>query len=98
MSGLIVKTQKCYDNNKNKFYCVDLDFASKHIDLIMIAGAAQQGISFPKTEFFDDELFWPRIITVFQKANMDQKAGDAYLHSLYPVINKLVDDNILRKK
>lgn len=94
MLGLIAKTQECYNNNENKFHCVYLDFASKHIDLIMVNEAARQGVSLPKTSFFDDELFWPRIVAVFQKANMRQEAGDAYLNSLIPAINKLVNEVI----
>jgi len=97
MLGLIAKTQECYSDNGNKFYCVYLDFASKHIDLIMVNEAARQGVSLPKTKFFDDELFWPRIAAVFEGANMSREAGDAYLHSLIPAINKLVNEVIFRE-
>ena len=99
MSGLIVQTQKCYDNvDQNGFYCVYLDLASRHIDQLTLANAAQNGMTFPKTEFFDDELFRSRIATVFLKANMDMKTSNDYLRTVTPVINTLVEDNMLRKK
>src|SRR6266446_159668 len=99
MAGLTGKTQDCYDNvKKHGFYCVYLDLASRRIDQLMIAAAARQGMNFPKMEFFDDELFGSRTATVFRKANMDMETSNAYLRSLTPVIDKLLGDNILRKK
>lgn len=99
MAGLIEKTQSCYNNKKtNGFYCVYFDLASRHIDQLMIDDAAQQGMTFPKNEFFDDELFGGRISGVFKKANMDIDTSNEYLQSVTPVINKMVEDNMLRKK
>jgi hypothetical protein len=95
MSGLIEKTQTCYNNtNEDGFYCLYFDLASRHIDQIAVEGAAQQGMKFPKTPFFDDDLFGARASLLFQKANMDMKTSNDYLQSLTPVINKLVEDNI----
>jgi hypothetical protein len=97
--GLIAKTQDCYDNaGKYEFYCVYLDLASRRIDKIIRATAAIEGINFPKTEFFDDELFGSRVAPVFIKANMDMERSNEYLRLLTPVINKLVEDNLLRNK
>ena len=99
MAGLIVQTKNCYANVKqNGFYCVYLDLASRHIDQLMVAGTAELGMTFPKTVFFDDELFGSRIATVFRKANMDMETSNTYLRMVTPVINKLVEDNLLRKK
>lgn len=95
MSGLIEKTQTCYDNaNENGFYCFYFDLAARHIDQIAVAGAVQQGMKFPKTPFFDDDLFGSRAALLFQKANMDMKTSNDYLNSVTPVINKLVEDNL----
>ncbi len=94
MAGLIGETNECYDKGKeNGFYCVYLDLASRHIDQIMVAGAAHSGMTFPKTEFFDDELFGSRIVPVFRKANMNMDKSNQYLRTLTPAINKLVEDN-----
>jgi hypothetical protein len=99
MLGLIGKTKDCYGNVKiNKFYCVYLDLASRRIDQLMIAAAAREGINIQKTEFFDDELFMSRVVPVFIKANMDREGSKEYLDLLTPIINKLVEDNMLRKK
>jgi len=98
MSGLIIATQDCYKKlDKYKFYCVYLDLASRHIDQIMVEGAAQQGMSFPKTEFFDDEQFLQRVGEVFLKADMDMDRSNKYLATITPIINKLVEDNLRGK-
>jgi len=45
MAGLIEKTQSCYKNEKiNEFYCVYFDLASRHIEQLMIDGAAQHKV------------------------------------------------------
>ena len=95
MSGLIAETERCYrDVNQNPFFCIHLDLASRHIDRLMVAGAAQQGMTFPKTGFFEDQLFGQRIVPVFRHANMDMEASNAYLRLVTPVVNRLVNDNI----
>ncbi len=99
MAGLIGETEKCYVNSKiNKFYCVYFDLASRHIDQIMVEAAAKQGMTFPKTEFFDDELFGSRIGPVFANANMDMDKSNKYLQKMTPLVNKMVENYIYRKK
>jgi hypothetical protein len=94
MSGLIGKTRECYKNlDKYKFYCVYFDLASRRIDQIFVAG-----MNFPPTEYFDDDEFGARVGPVFIRANMDMKQANKYLEELTPVINKLVEDNMRKKK
>jgi hypothetical protein len=98
MSGLISVTQDCYKRvGKNKFYCVYLDLASRRIDQLMVEGAAMRGIKFPKNEFFDDEEFGPRVAGVFNKANMSMDDANEYLAKVTPIINKLVEENLMNK-
>jgi len=89
----------CYSNAKqNKFYCVYLDLASRYIDQIMVEDAAKNGMNFPKTEFFDDELFGGRVGPVFEKANMDMNSSNEYLQNVTPIVNKMVDNSLRGKK
>lgn len=98
MSGLTDATQNCYSKlDKYKFYCVYLDIASRHIDQFMVEGAAQQGMRFPKNEFFDDEQFLQRVGGVFLKANMNMNQSNEYLDDMTPIINKLVEENLMKK-
>jgi hypothetical protein len=95
MSGLIAETEECYrDAKENPLDCVHLDLASRHIDQLMVAGAAKQGVAFPKIDFFEDELFGRRVMPVFMQANMDMEASNEYLRLVTPVINRLVRDRM----
>jgi len=97
MQGLKSLTEDCYDKvKKDSFYCVYIDLASRYIDQFMIEVAAQNGVTFPKTEFFDDALFGERISVVFEKANMDNDASNKYLRNATPVINKMVEKELLK--
>ena len=92
MSGLAIETDSCYSNSKRTgFYCVYLDLASRHIDEVVIASAAKSGINFPKSEFFDDPLFLPRIAVIFKKAGMSMDESNEFLRSVTPFINGLVE-------
>jgi hypothetical protein len=94
MSGLISATQGCYNKlDKNKFYCVYFDLASRHIDQIFI-----EGTNFPPNDFFADEQFGPRVAEVFTNANMNMTQCNDYLAKMTPIINKLVEDILQNKR
>lgn len=94
MSGLIVKTQECYERNTgNLFYCVYLDMASRHVDQIVI-----EVMRFPPNEFFVDESFLSRVGPVLIGAKMDMNAANQYLATVTPVINNLVEKKLLGKR
>lgn len=92
MSGLAIESDSCYSNAKTTgFYCVYFDLASRHIDELVIASAAKNGMNYPKSEFFDDPLFLPRIAIVFKKADMSMDESNGFLRSVTPFINGLVE-------
>lgn len=97
MIGLISEIKKCYNNNSNQLYCVYLDIASRHIDNLVVMGAAQQGEIWPKTDFFEDKLFSSRIADVYMNQNMTKEAIKAHTSEAFSNITKLVEDSILRK-
>jgi hypothetical protein len=93
MVGLINKTEEYYKNqDRNKFYCVYFDIASRRIDQIGVS------MNFPSEEFFSDDQFGERVGMVFIKANMNMSQANQFLSAITPVINRLVDENILKKK
>lgn len=93
MSGLIVNTQNCYERAKiNPLYCVYLDLASRHIDQIFV-----EAMHFPPNEFYADEQFGSRIITVLAKENMSMDVANQYLATVTPLINKFVEKKLINK-
>lgn len=94
MSGLITKTQDCYEKNtKNLFYCVYLDLASRRIDQVFV-----ESMHFPPNEFFSDAQFGPRVEPVLASANMDMNTANQYLGLVTPAINSLVEKKLFSKK
>lgn len=93
MAGLAANVQDCYEKQKNKFYCLYLDLASRRIDQIFV-----EAMHFPPNEFFADEKFGGRIGPVLAKSNMDMDTANQYLATTTPVVNGLVEKRLLGKK
>ena len=90
MSGLIIKTQECYEQNtKNLFYCVYIDLASRRIDQVFV-----ESMNFPPNEFFSDEQFGSRVVPVLASANMNMDVSNKYLMIVTPEINSLVEKKL----
>lgn len=94
MTGLIGNSMDCYKQlTKFKYYCLYLDIAARRID--ELGGA---GTQFPRTEYFDDEKFGPRVGELFIQSNMNQEQANEYFSVMTPIINKLVDEELRKKR
>ena len=81
------KTTDCYRNlDAHPFFCGYLDLAARRVDQETSAAS-----NLPPSEFFADAQFGERIVRVLNKANMNQDQANAYLRTVTPEINKLVE-------
>lgn len=71
---------------------VYFDIASRYIDNLGTL------MGFPHDEFFSDDQFGERVGPIFIRAEMDMQQANSYLSEITPIINKLVNDRILKKK
>ena len=94
MSSLISKSKDCYKNlSKYKFYCIYIDLAAYHIDELVRAGHP-----FPPMEYFSSEQFLSRSGEIFISANLTMEKTNGYLRDMTPIVNKMVDDALLKGK
>jgi hypothetical protein len=94
MSGLEVNVLDCYKNNKNKYYCLYYDLASRRIDQLIA-----EEMHFPPNDFFADEKFGGRIGPILAKLNMGNiDTANQYLATTTPVVNKMVENRLLGNK
>lgn len=92
MSGLIESTEKCYKSSAaNKYYCVYLDIAARHIDQMVV-----QSMHFPPNEFFTVEALVSRVFPALVSSGMNVDTASDYVSSMEQVINGAIERKMLK--
>jgi hypothetical protein len=92
MAGLTGMTEDCYASLKGKqFYCLYLDVASRHIDIMFV-----YAMNYPPTAFFSQDQFEQRVVPVLMRAKMNSEQGNGYMEMLTKVIGGAVEKEMTK--